>query len=102
YAFGDGLDHEAAATLAPASVEEVQAIVRIANEYKVPLWPVGRGKNFGYGGAAPAMRGNVILDLGRMNRILDVDEKFANCQLEPGVSYFDLYNHLKDNKIPLW
>lgn len=102
YALGDGLDHEAAATLAPASAEEVQALVRIANELKVPLWPVSRGKNFGYGGAAPAMRGNVILDLGRMNRVLDVDAKHANCLLEPGVSYFDLYNHLKDNRIPLW
>ncbi|MGJ8481271.1 FAD-binding oxidoreductase [Sphingobium yanoikuyae] len=102
YAMGDGMDHESSAVLAPSSAEEVQALVRIANEHKVPLWPVGRGKNFGYGAAAPTMRGNVILDLSRMNRIIDVDEKFAHCLLEPGVSYFDLYNHLKENNIPLW
>lgn len=37
YALGDGLDHDSSAIIAPSSVEEVQAIVRIANQYKVPL-----------------------------------------------------------------
>ena len=41
------------ALVAPASVEDVLAVVRLANEYKVPLWPISRGKNYGYGGAAP-------------------------------------------------
>ena len=102
YAFGDGRDHESAAVVAPASVEEVQALVRIANQYKVPLWPVGRGKNLGYGTAAPAMRGQVILDMTRMNRILEVDDKYAHCILEPGVGFFDLYDHLKARNSPLW
>ena len=46
------------AGVAPASVEEVQAIVRLANEHKTPLWPVARGKNLGYGTAAPRMAGS--------------------------------------------
>jgi 4-cresol dehydrogenase (hydroxylating) len=102
YALGDGLDHAASAALAPASADEVQALVRVANEHKVPLWPVGRGKNLGYGAAAPVTSGTVVLDLGRMNRILNVDEKFAHCLLEPGVGFFDLYNHLTKNDIKLW
>ncbi len=102
YAMGDGSDHDSAAILAPSSTEEVQAIVRAANKYKVPLWPFGRGKNLGYGGASPKQRGDVILDLSRMNRILDVNEKHAQCLLEPGVGYFDLFRHLKENRIPLW
>ena len=32
------------AAVAPSSVEEVQAVVRIANQYKIPLWPVSTGK----------------------------------------------------------
>jgi 4-cresol dehydrogenase (hydroxylating) len=83
-------------------VEEIQAIVRIANERRTPLWPISRGKNLGYGYAAPRMSGSVVLDLSRMNRILELDIKRAYCVLEPGVGYFDLYNHLADNKIPLW
>lgn len=102
YAMGDGSDHDSAAILAPATVEEVQAVVRIANEFKVPLWPVGRGKNLGYGGASPARKGDLILDLSRMNRILEVNDKQAWCLLEPGVGYFDLFRHLKENKHPLW
>ncbi len=51
------------AAIAPANTEEVQACVRIANQYKVPLWPISRGKNFGYGGAAPVLKNSVVLDL---------------------------------------
>lgn len=102
YALGDGLDHDCSAILAPASVEEVRAIVRVANEHKVPLWPVSRGKNLGYGAASPAQKGNVILDLSRMNKVLDVDEKYAHCLIEPGVSFFDLFRHLDENKLKLW
>ncbi|MBU0556752.1 MAG: FAD-binding oxidoreductase [Alphaproteobacteria bacterium] len=102
YALGDGLDHDCSAIVAPASTEEVRAIMRVANEFKVPLWPVSRGKNLGYGAASPAEYGNVILDLSRMNRIIEVDVKQAHCLIEPGVSYFDLYRHLTEKKIPLW
>ncbi|WP_054530608.1 FAD-binding oxidoreductase [Erythrobacter sp. SG61-1L] len=102
YAFGDGLDHESSAILAPAEVAEVQEVVRIANRFGIPLWPVSRGKNFGYGSAAPVRRGDVILDLSRMNRVLEVDAQQANCLIEPGVSFFDLFDHLWANNIPLW
>jgi 4-cresol dehydrogenase (hydroxylating) len=102
YAMGDGMDHDCSAIVAPASVEEVQAIVRVANETKVALWPVGRGKNLGYGAASPAEKGDVILDLSRMNRVLEVNDKQAYCLLEPGVGYFDLFRHLKENNHPLW
>src|SRR5438876_980877 len=47
--------------VSPTSVEDVQAIMRIANEHGVPLWPLGRGKNNGYGGAAPQVRGALML-----------------------------------------
>ena len=102
YAFGEGREHETAAILAPAETAEVQEIVRIANRHRIPLWPVSRGKNFGYGAAAPVRRGDVILDLSRMNRVLDVDVKQANCLIEPGVSFFDLFDHLWAKEIPLW
>jgi 4-cresol dehydrogenase (hydroxylating) len=102
--YAPGLESEwpASAALAPAGVEEVQAIVRLANEYKTPLWPTSRGKNLGYGANAPRMPGSVVLDLGRMNRILDLDVGLGYCVLEPGVGFFDLYEHLQREKAPLW
>jgi 4-cresol dehydrogenase (hydroxylating) flavoprotein subunit len=88
-----------AAVVAPGNVEEVQAVVRIANETRVPLSPISTGKNNGYGGAAPRLTGTVVVDLGkRMNRILEVNERFGYALVEPGVSYFDLYKYLQDTK----
>lgn len=85
--------------LAPASVEEVQAVVKIANKYKIPLFPISTGKNLGYGSSAPNRRGDVIVDLKRMNKILEVDDNRNFCIVEPGVSYFDLYKYIEDNKL---
>ena len=102
YAPGPATEWPASAAVAPASVEELQAIVRLANQHKTPLWPVSRGKNLGYGTAAPRMPGSIVLDLGRMNRILEVDATLGYAVLEPGVGFFDLYEHLQREKIPLW
>ena len=40
------------AAVASTSVEAVRAIVRLANEFKTPLWPTSRVKNLGYGSSA--------------------------------------------------
>ena len=90
-----------AGAVAPANVEQVQQIVRSANRHKIPLYAISTGRNLGYGGAGPTMRGTVVLDLKRLNRILEVDEKEGYVLVEPGVSFFDLYQHLTDHKIPL-
>ncbi len=85
--------------LAPKSTAEVQAIVKIANEYKIPLFPISTGKNLGYGGSAPQRRGDVIVDLKRMNKIIEVDDRRNFCILEPGVSYFDLYEYVEQRNL---
>src|ERR1035441_6815189 len=41
----------AAAAVAPENVEQVQKVVKIANRYKIPIYPVSTGKNLGYGGS---------------------------------------------------
>src|SRR3954467_9909852 len=43
-------DYTASAVVMPTSVEEVQAVVRVANEHRVPLWTHGPGRHNGYGG----------------------------------------------------
>jgi len=95
----DAERYKAHAAIAPASTEQVQEIVKIANESRVPLWTVSRGKNFAYGGAAPVLSGSVVLDLSRMNRILEVNEKFGYALVEPGVSYFDLYKYIQERRL---
>jgi len=92
----------ASAAVVPDSVEHVQAIVRIANEHRVPLYPIATGKNLGYGGSAPNLSGSVIVDMKRMNRILEVDESRGFALVEPGVSYFDIYRHIQERGLKLW
>lgn len=82
--------------LCPGSPEDVQAIVAVANEFGLPLSPISTGQNNGYGGKSPRLKGAAVVDMGRrMNRILEVNEKFGYALVEPGVTYFDLANHLK-------
>ncbi|NKJ49049.1 p-cresol methylhydroxylase [Burkholderia sp. SG-MS1] len=100
--WGEPEERRASAAVAPKSTEEVQAVVRIANQYKIPIYAISTGKNLGYGGSAPAYTGSVVIDLKRMGKILEVNEKQAYCVVEPGVSYFDMYRHLQENKIKLW
>ena len=102
YAIMDKNHFAASAAVAPASVEEIQQLLAIANQYKIPMSPISGGKNHGYGGAAPRLPGSVMLDLKRMNRILEVNEEFGYALVEPGVSYFDLFQYLQKNNIDLW
>ena len=92
----------ASAAVAPDSVEQIQQILKVANDYGIPLWTVGAGRNLAYGGAAPRENGYVVLDLKRMNRILEVNEQYGYALLEPGVTYFELYRYLQDRGHKLW
>ncbi len=54
--WGEESERFASAAIAPISVEEIQGIVKIANEYRLPLYPISTGKNLTYGGSAPVYR----------------------------------------------
>ena len=90
------------AVVAPDGVEQIQKILKIANDYRVPLWTISTGKNFAYGGPAPRKAGHVVLDLKRMNRILEVNEEFGYALVEPGVTYFQLYEYIQKKGYKLW
>ena len=95
-------EYTASAVVMPTTVEELQAIVRVANERKVPLWAHGQGRNNGYGGAAPRVKGSVIVSLRKMNRVLEIDEELGYAVVEPGVRWFDLYEALREGGHKLW
>jgi 4-cresol dehydrogenase (hydroxylating) flavoprotein subunit len=95
FAFPTWQDYTASAVVMPETVEQVQAIVRIANEHKLPLWTHATGMNNGYGGPAPRLTGSVIVSLRRMNRVLEINEECAYAVVEPGVRWFDLYDAVR-------
>jgi len=100
--WGEPEERVASAAVAPDGVEQVQKVVKIANTYKIPIYPISTGKNLGYGGSAPNLSGSLVLDLKRMNRILDVNPRNHSALVEPGVSYFDLYRHIQEKGYKLW
>ncbi|MCC5828859.1 MAG: FAD-dependent oxidoreductase [Phycisphaeraceae bacterium] len=90
------------AVLYPATTEEVQAVVRIAARFAVPLHPVSTGKNWGYGDACPPGSGQVLVDLKRMERIREVNRELGYVVIEPGVTQGALYDYLRREAPDLW
>lgn len=93
--------HAPSAALTATTVEQVQGIVKICNQYRIPIWTISTGRNFGYGTAAPVQRGQVILDLKKMNRIIKIDPDMCTALVEPGVTFQQLYDYIEENKLPL-
>jgi 4-cresol dehydrogenase (hydroxylating) len=75
----------------------VARIVAVANERRIPLYPFSTGKNWGLGSKLPVTDDCVIVDLRRMNRIIEVNEDFAYAILEPGVTQLQLAKHLNQH-----
>jgi len=90
------------AAVAPKTVEQVQQVLRVASAHKIPLWTISTGKNLGYGGSAPLLSGSVVLDLKRMDRVIEVNDSNHYALVEPGVSYFDLYRHIQQRGLKVW
>lgn len=68
----------------PASVEEVQGIVRWANQHRIALVPSG-GRT-GLSGGAVAAHGELVLSLERMNRVLGFDPVDRTLTVQPGIA----------------
>ena len=77
----------AQALVYPLSTEEVSAVMRFAWQRRLPVTPRGAGTNL-VGSTVPD--GGIILDLSRMNRILEVDSETFTATVEPGVLLKDL------------
>lgn len=77
----------------PKSLEEVAGILKLANEFKVPVTPRGSA-TWGYGGAVPT-RGGVLLDLRGLDRIVSYDEAKGFLTVQCGAVWEDILDFLK-------
>jgi FAD/FMN-containing dehydrogenase len=69
----------------PGSAEEVQAIMKYANETKIPVTP--RSSRVGFNGAGIPGQGGIVVDLLRMNKVLRVDPRNKKVKVEAGVTW---------------
>lgn len=74
--------------LSPSSIEEVQEIVRVCSEHRIPIVSRGSGTNLA-AGTTPTSGGVVIL-FNRMNQILELDEENLTITVQPGVITQDI------------
>jgi 4-cresol dehydrogenase (hydroxylating) len=86
----------------PTSVHQVQAVVLAALRKGLRIHPVSSGRNWGYGDATPPTKDQLIVDLSRMNRILEVNDRLAYAVIEPGVTQGQLFDYLREHDISLW
>ena len=76
----------------PTTTEQVSAILRLANQERIPVTP--RGAGTGATGMAVPCRGGIVLDLVRMNKILKISIEDRLAIVQPGVVYADLQRAL--------
>jgi hypothetical protein len=80
----------------PKNAEEVQALIKWANETLTPLVPVSSGAPHFRGDTVPTTGGAVIVDLTGLNKILRVDRRNRVAMIEPGVTFTELVPKLEE------
>jgi glycolate oxidase len=78
----------------PGTVEEVQAVVRICNEERIPF--VARGAGTGLSGGALPVADGIVISLARLTRILEIDLARGEVVVEPGVANLDVTRAVAD------
>ena len=89
--------HKVSLFIIPNTVEQIQECVKCANLYKLPLYPVSGGKNWGYGSKVPWKSGSAVISLHKINRIIDYNEELQYLTIEAGVTFQQVHSFLKKN-----
>ena len=79
----------------PDSTEEVQEIVKIANQERIPIIPMGGGLTLS--GLIIPVKGGIVLDMKRMNRIIEINPYSQYALIEAGVTTGQILSHLNEN-----
>jgi len=77
------------------SADEVSAVMRICNTWRIPVIPFGTGT--GLEGGTVALRGGICIDISNMNEIIEVNVEDMDCVVQPGVTRKQLDRYLHDS-----
>jgi glycolate oxidase len=87
--------HEPDYIVMPANVEEVQEIIKLANKEKIPVIPKGAG--LALTGLVIPQKGGIVLDMKRMGKIVEINEKASYVIVECGMTHGVLKRYLQKN-----
>lgn len=76
----------------PQTVDQIQKIVKLANQESIPLIPVSGAS--GVAGGILATTGGIIVDVKKMNKVLSLDEESFTVTVQPGILGFELEEYL--------
>lgn len=83
----------------PRSTEEVQKVVQIANEFKIPVVPYGVGSGSAQG--AEPVEGAIIIDMRQMNKILEIDTEAMTVTVQTGATLWQIDRELNKYSLSL-
>ncbi|MGV9202513.1 MAG: FAD-binding oxidoreductase [Promethearchaeia archaeon] len=92
---GASLPRDVDIVVLPYNTEEIQDILKLANQEKIPVIPMGAGLTLS--GLTIPINGGIVLDLKRLNKIIKIDESSRYALIEPGVSAGQLLAYLNQN-----
>lgn len=94
YARDPGLmpSHKPDYVVVPKTADEIQKIVRLASRERIPIVPMGAGMSLT--GLIIPLKGGIVIDMKRMNKILEVNEKGRYVIVEGGTSHGSLKAYL--------
>lgn len=79
----------------PDSIDDLRKLITWARDTNAELYPICKGKNWGYGSAQGTKPNQVIVELSRMDNIVEVNEKLGYVTVQPGVTQGQLSAHLE-------
>ncbi len=81
----------------PLSTEDVAKTMKFAYDNDIPI--VARGSGTGLVGSSVALKGGIMIDFTRMNKILELDEENLTVTVQPGVLLMELSKYVEDNDL---
>ena len=79
------------------TTEEVSKIMKYAYDHRIPV--VARGSGTGLVGASVPVYGGIMINMSKMNRILEIDEENLTLTLEPGVLLMEISEFVEEHDL---
>ena len=81
----------------PENKEQVQGVVKLCNQHALPLVPCSSRVHFR--GCTIPKQGGVVMDMQKMNKILDINDRNRYVMIEPGVTWSQVQNKLAERDL---
>lgn len=83
--------------ITPIDKYQISKIMTYANDHLIPV--TVRGSGTGLVGACVPLHGGILLDLSKMNHIVELDKTNLTLRVEPGVLLMDIYEHVEKENL---